>query len=427
MTGYYLAIRIVAIMTEKFIKITKTSVENLPYTTSGQLIYRDIQTKGFGVLVGKRTKSYFVERKVSSKTRRVMVGRHGEISTEQARREAEALRGVMGQGRDPVEEKKQEKANTVTLNEVFLEFLHIRKALKPNTIRSYEHTMAMYFKDWLNKPIVTITKDMVSRLHIKIGNKHGEAQANLAMRILRAVVNFAAGNYEDSTGKPIITENPVRRLSQTRAWYRVERRQSLIKTHELPALFDALDKLDMGLSTSKAEVVKDYILLLLFTGLRRQEAATLKWDDIDFKDKTFTIRDTKNREPLTLPLSDFLFDLLKKRYEKRTNEYVFPGVGKTGHLVEPKRQLVKIKELSGLQFMLHDLRRTFITIAESLNIPSYAVKRLANHKMSGDVTAGYIIFDADRLRKPMQQITDHILKCAKKKQEADVIDLDSMK
>jgi hypothetical protein len=38
-------------------------------------------------------------------------------------------------------------------------------------------------------------------------------------------------------------------------------------------------------------------------------------------------------------------------------------------------------------------------------IPAYALKRLLNHKMNHDVTAGYIIMDVERLRKPMQMIT----------------------
>ena len=63
---------------------------------------------------------------------------------------------------------------------------------------------------------------------------------------------------------------------------------------------------------------------------------------------------------------------------------------------------------------LHDLRRTFITVAESLDISAYAAKRLVNHKMSGDVTAGYIIADVARLRDPMQKITDRLLEYRKK-------------
>ena len=66
---------------------------------------------------------------------------------------------------------------------------------------------------------------------------------------------------------------------------------------------------------------------------------------------------------------------------------------------------------SVIQFTVHDLRRTFITIAESLDISAHALKRLLNHKMTGDITAGYIVTDVERLRKPMQQITDYFLKC----------------
>ena len=69
-----------------------------------------------------------------------------------------------------------------------------------------------------------------------------------------------------------------------------------------------------------------------------------------------------------------------------------------------------------VSFSTHDLRRTFITIAESLDISVYSLKRLLNHKMTNDVTAGYIITDVERLRAPMQRITDYILKCIGEKQ-----------
>jgi integrase len=62
-----------------------------------------------------------------------------------------------------------------------------------------------------------------------------------------------------------------------------------------------------------------------------------------------------------------------------------------------------------VSFSTHDLRRTFITIAESLDISAYSLKRLLNHKMTNDVTAGYIITDVERLRVPMQKITDYML------------------
>ena len=40
----------------------------------------------------------------------------------------------------------------------------------------------------------------------------------------------------------------------------------------------------------------------------------------------------------------------------------------------------------------------------------YALKRLLNHKMTHDVTAGYIMRDVERLRKPMQRISDYLIR-----------------
>ena len=85
--------------------------------------------------------------------------------------------------------------------------------------------------------------------------------------------------------------------------------------------------------------------------------------------------------------------------------------------------IAKIIEKTGMPFAMHDLRRTFVTIAESLDISSYAVKALVNHKQGDDVTSGYIQLNVERLRQPMQTITDFMLKSAGLKQSADVVPL----
>ena len=260
------------------------------------------------------------------------------------------------------------------------------------------------FEKWRDKPLLDITKDKVSKHHEHLGNEHGEAYANLALRVLRALFNFAAGQYEDAHGHSLITDNPVKRLSQTRAWYRIERRQTFIQAHELAPWYQGVQELDN-------KTLRDYLLLIIFTGLRRQEAAKLRWEQVNLKAKTFTITDTKNREAHTLPLSDFLYELLNNRKKDSNSEYVFSGTGIGGYIIEPRKQMAKVISKSGISFTVHDLRRTFITIAESLDIPAYALKRLLNHKMNSDVTAGYIMTDVERLRKPMQLISDYLLKC----------------
>lgn len=74
------------------------------------------------------------------------------------------------------------------------------------------------------------------------------------------------------------------------------------------------------------------MLLVLFTGLRREEAASLKWDQVGLKAKTLKVLDTKNSEVHTLPLCDYLFELLSKRRAESVGDYVFPGPGSKGYI-----------------------------------------------------------------------------------------------
>ena len=404
------------------IKLTKSFIEKLEPPTTGQAFYRDEQFTGFAVRVtAQGAKSFILEKRVAGKVKRITLGRYPDLTVEQARKEAQKFIGKIATGINPIKEKQAIKQREITLQQALNDYLHLRRSMKASTGAEYQRVFKQVFPDWLDKPLLHITKDMIEKRHEKYGSERSEAGANLGMRILRAVFNFAGGKYEDEKGKALILENPVKRLSFTRAWYRVERRQTVIKRHELAVWYEGLQNLSHRYDTNQVETMKDYFLLVLFTGLRREEAMRLRWESVDLKAKTLTILDTKNHERHTMPLSDFLIELFERRKTHKINDYVFPADSQQGHLVEPRKALMKIRELSGITFTIHDLRRTFITIAESLDIPVYALKRLLNHKMSGDVTAGYIIMDVERLRKPMQMITDTLLKLMGVKEMASTI------
>ena len=403
-------------------KLTKSFVDSVPLATSGQTFYRDSELKGFALRVGTTSKVYVAESKVKRKVVRVSIGKHGVYTSEQARLQAREILLMMTKGINPNVAEKEELARGITLDQVLADFLEARKTLKATTIYDYKRTLKCYLPDWKNRPMLEITKDMVAKRHTLVGQR-SKAQANLVMRYLRALFNFAAGQYEDSKGEPIIPNNPVQRLSQTRAWYRIERRQTVIKAHALASWYAAVMNIKNQPHAKNAETIRDYLLLVLFTGLRKEEAARMTWANVDFIAKTLTVVDTKNHQDHTLPLTDFLLDLLQRRKSEAVNEYVFPGANGVGRIVEQRKQMDKVTEESGVKFTIHDLRRTFITVAESLDIPAYALKSLLNHKMSNDVTAGYIIINPERLRAPMQKVTDYLLKCMGAKPSADIVEL----
>jgi integrase len=105
--------------------------------------------------------------------------------------------------------------------------------------------------------------------------------------------------------------------------------------------------------------------------------------------------------------------MLISRRDTTESEFVFPGTGTRGHLISPKKSKAKIVDATGIAFSFHDLRRTFSTVAESLDIPAYALKRLLNHSDGADVTAGYIVVNVERLRGPMETIADYMLRAMK--------------
>ena len=309
------------------------------------------------------------------------------------------------------------KSEAITLSMAFRDFLKTRD-LKDRTIRDYKRSMGVAFPDWSNRRVIDIKRDSIAKRHEKLGKDQGAAQANQHMRFLRSLLNFAAGYYEDANGDPLIEYNPVQRLSQTKAWYRVPRRQTIIKPHDLPIWFQSVTGLENKL-------VKDYLLFLLLTGSRRGEGMTLEVEQVDLKQKSYTFLDPKNRQPLTLPLPSYLYKIIKDRIMNLPKEtkYVFPGHGPKGHLVEPKHQVKKVADSSGVKFTLHDLRRHFITVADSLDLGVFSIKRLVNHSIGSDVTSGYVVSDVERLRKPMQQIEDRILRLANVKEKGKVIRL----
>jgi len=402
---------------ETHFKFTKKALETLPLPPAGQRVTyynRDPKCTGLVLRVTSTgSKTFCVFRRVKGgKPERITLGRYPDLPLEEACRKAKETLSELAQGNSVVEQNRRQKAQETTLSEVFAEYLASRKDLKPSTIKDMRRALNETFQDWLDKPITKITPDMIERRHKEHG-EHSKARANLAMRYLRALFNFATAKYTDENGTPIIVSNPVRKLSDTRAWYRVDRRQTVIKPHELAPWFQAV----MALPRPD---VRDYLVFVLMTGLRREEALGLKWERVDITGRTLTIIDPKNHQNHTLPLSDYLLDMLTRRQTVTASEYVFAD--NQGRCISNFRYAqANVQKASGVAFCIHDLRRTFATVAESLDIPAYALKRLLNHANGADVTAGYIVANVERLRDPMQRITDYLLKAGGLKETAEVV------
>ena len=431
------------------LKLTKRAIGRLPAPTkSGKPeAWWDQGPRavtGFGVLCSGVTpnKSFIAQRDLpGGKTRRVTIGGVNELTLDKARAQAAEFVQAMRRGVDPKAAKRQALTLTEALDAYCAAGAH---RLRPRTVAHYRDTVARHLADWADRPLAEITRAMVEARHKKIAQKveaaqraaaardaarhearakrvakswpeaaaahrakaaaaaartpaSGEVVANNAARILRMVWNDAKDHDPTSLGP----DNPVR-LGKN--WFEVPSRERHVSTDDLPKFYAAVMALENP-------VQRDYLRLLLFTGLRRREAAQLRWADVDLKKRTLRIPAAvaKADRKLDLPLTDQLLDMLVARRALGDGKFVFPANSKSGHVEEPKFALDQIAKEGGVRVSVHDLRRTFITHAASATISVYELKCLVNHaRDKTDVTATYVQLGVEGLREPAQKVADKI-------------------
>lgn len=383
--------------------MTKTTLAKLkaPHPSGRQTLYWDAELRGFGVLCSGSTNSrtYVAQRDLpDGRTRRVTIAAVNEVGLEEARDAAATLLADIRAGRDP----KERKQAPVTLRTALDAYL-AKKTLAPATLTDYRASAERHLAPWLDLPLAEITHAMVEARHQDIaaevaagGRYPGGSTADGAMRVLKLLWRYAARS--DRTLPPCPVD--LRGL-----WYAPPCRDRQLHPSQMPPFRAAVE-------TLMNTVARDYILFLLFTGLRRREAASLKWDMVDFAERVVRLpgASTKSGRKLDLPMTSFVFDLLVARRAQGRGDFVFPASGKSGHIAEPKFPLRAVAAECGTYVSAHDLRRTFVTVAESCDISYSSLKALVNHSLGkSDVTAGYIQMTTERLREPAQRVCDRLM------------------
>jgi|TARA_B100001146_G_scaffold215910_1_gene218748 integrase len=374
--------------------------------------YHDTNVAGLTLRVTSTgVKSFVIRKRINGKPVMTTLGRYPAMTITQARVAARETLNVFSSGVNPNIKKIEQRIKSITLQEVMRDYISSRKhALKDKTIKDYQILFNSYLSEWSGKELINITRSMVVKKHATVGDK-SIYRANATMRLLRALFNFAISEYDDSNDNPIITHNPVQKIK--RNWFKESVRTNIIEPNDLSDWFAAVNALPNNKANTNrkntSETVRDYLILLLFTGLRSSEGINLEWSNIDFKNELLSIQDTKNREDHTIPLTQYILDLLEARKKASQGNYVFPGYDPSKALVSPNKQVKKVINDSGVQFLLHDLRRTFATYADSLKIQHNTIKRLMNHKNNDVTSMHYIHQSIETLRDPMQKITDYII------------------
>jgi integrase len=381
-------------------KFNARELKKMPPPETGRVyVYSTAKTDRLGVTItAKDSRTFHIRKYFDGQTHRVSIpgGNLDDMSFPQARRQLERMIGDVAEGQTPKAKRDAQKAAEavdsqarVTLRQLLEAYIADRqsklfKPMKESTAENYRKKIKADFSDELDKPAAAITE---AAIKAKL-NERG-ARCLAALRVMKAVFKYA-----EDEGYPVT--NPVPKKLP-----KYGRKTSYLKFDYLGDWFDAVEALD-------DQIVSQYLQFLVFTGVRADsDARLLDWKHIDWKARSFKLLDanTKNQESTELPLPGCLVAALKQRRQK--SGLVFP-------VDDVRTEREQIGEQIGLPFSRHDLRRTFLTIAEGIDVSWLSVKRLSNHKaQESDVTAGYVIPNLERLRKASKKIEAEIFRLRK--------------
>ena len=176
-----------------------------------------------------------------------------------------------------------------------------------------------------------------------------------------------------------------------------------LKPEEIGRFFEALTHAETH------GLFRDYALLSLYTGGRRDNVLAMKWRDIDFVQSTWTIQgnESKNGKTMVVPLTLEALDILRRRRAETSSLFVFASpLSKTSHYSEPKRAWQTVGKRAGLEDVkLHDLRRrlgSYMAISEANTV---AIGKALGHQ-SIQSTVIYSRLAIDPVRAGMQAAVD---------------------
>lgn len=401
-------------------RLTIKRISDLPHPMTGKSFLWDTESPTLAVLASPKRKNYIFESRLNRKTVRITIGDVNTFTLEDARAEADRLKAMVNQGIDPRERKRQieadqeaaresrqkedaiEQVKALPIGEVWAEYLeerkpywghrhyldHIRLAqLGGNKAKKGGATLNPGpLAPIMRLTLVELTADRIEAWIAK-ESRTRPTQSRLAYGSLKTFLNWCGDHdkYRSVIGPDVLSRRIKNIVPKKSA------KADSLQKEQLGGWFAAVRQV-------QNPVIAAYLQALLLTGARREELAGLRWDDVDFRWKSMSIKDKVEGER-TIPLTPFVELLLQ--FVPRRNQWVFSSPkAASGRIQEPRIAHNKALAIAGIEGLtLHGLRRSFGSLSEWVELPTGIVAQIMGHKPSATAERHYRVRPLDLLRQ----------------------------
>lgn len=356
-------------------------------STQRTMIVRDKVLCGLCLKVGKRNRTFLIATSVCGQQFRMTVGRWPLIGVEEARELAAPILKNCRSGQQPI---KRMPPKLPTLYEAIGRYCSA-KGLKANSRERYESIIRTHFAEWKDLSVAETAKPAFAENCLTFAQTRGASLVEVGRGLIGALLKYLNAVHG------LQLETPFDKLAASGLLPdRAQPRARKLQEVDLPQWWKAVNSI--------APMHRDYLLLLAYSGMRRNEWAFMLRANVDFEQQRIYLPDTKTNRPHSLPITPKMRELLLRRCEGLgADDCLFSGLS-VEHVADMAMRAGAPK------FILHDLRKLLATIGEKLGFSDAIMRRILNHvaKRSDTLYRHYVEIGETDLMEPLIAIQSRL-------------------
>ncbi len=351
-------------------------------------LYLQISAKG--------AKSWLYRFMLNGRPRQMGLGPVSTVSLKGARQKRDDAARLRNEGMDPIEARKEERANAVfeaakatTFKEAAERYIDSHKKGWRNEkhAKQWSFTLETYvYPVFGSVAVCNVDTDLVMKVLEPIWHDKTETAARVRGRI-EAVLDAEKARGSRTGENPARWRGHLENLLQARTKVKRVQHHPALPYGEMGAFMADLRKQE-GISALALQ-------FLILTAARTSEVIGARWGEFDFSESTWIIPGSRikaqreHRVPLSAPTILILEEMKKLAGKVQTSGYVFPGRRKGKHLSN-MALLALLKRMKRDDLTAHGFRSTFRDwAAECTGYPNEVAEMALAHVVKDRTEAAY--------------------------------------